>query len=160
MPPAPDGETRDLPGVNIGYRRELLERHRADLETGFWEGIVHPRLLAEGARFVSSPRIVVTHKKRFGFFYFVGQRFHYSRYYAGTRARGAGALARIAFALATPLLPGLLAIRIARAVFAKRRNRRYLLLSAPALGGFLIVWAFGEMAGALLGPGDSLARIE
>lgn len=160
MSPVPDGESYDIPGVNAGYKRELLERHRAIMEEGFWEGLVHPRLAAEGVRFVSSPRIVVVHKKRFGFFYFVSQRFHYSRYYAGTRVAGAPLAKRVLFAGATAILPELLAYRLTREVMRKGRNRGRYVAALPALLPFLVIWAIGEFAGYLLGPGDSLSRIE
>ncbi len=160
MSPVPDGESTDIPGVNVGYKRELLARHRAIMEEGFWEGLVHPRLVAEGVRFVSSPRIVVVHTKRFGFFYFMSQRFHYSRYYAGTRVAGAPLSKRALYAAATAILPPLLAYRITREVMRKGRNRGRYVASLPALLPFLKMWAIGEWAGYLLGPGDSLSRIE
>lgn len=160
MLPVPEGPCADIPGVNAAYRREILLRHRALLDTGFWEGTVHPRLAAEGVPILSSPRLVVRHKKRFGFGYFLAQRYHYSRYYAGNRAAGWAAWKRLAAAAATPLLPPLLAVRIARDVLRKRRHRAALVLSSPILGAFLAAWAVGEMVGSLAGAGDSLRRIE
>jgi hypothetical protein len=32
--------------------------------------------------------------------------------------------------------------------------------ASPSLAALVFVWAFGEMAGYLFGPGDALARIE
>jgi len=160
MSPVPDGESNDIPGVNVAYKREVLARHRDIMEDGFWEGLVHPRLITEGVRFVSSPRIVVVHKKRFGFFYFMSQRFHYSRYYAGTRVAGAPLAKRVVYAGATAILPELLAYRITREVMRKGRHRVRYALSLPALLPFLAMWAVGEFAGYLFGPGESLSRIE
>jgi glycosyltransferase involved in cell wall biosynthesis len=160
MSPVADGESHDIPGVNAAYKRELLARHRNEMERGFWEGIIHPMLIAEGVRFISSPRIVVLHKKRFGYFYFMSQRFHYSRYYAGTRVAGAAAPKRLAYAAATVLLPPLLALRITREVWRKRRHLGTYALSFPILKTFVCMWAIGECAGYLFGPGESLSRIE
>ena len=160
MSPVADGESRDIPGVNAAYKRELLARHRDDMERGFWEGIIHPMLIAEGERFVSSPRIVVVHRKRFGYFYFMSQRFHYSRYYAGTRVARAAAPMRLVYAAATALLPPLLAYRMTREVLGKRRHLGAYALSFPILATFLGMWAVGECAGYLFGPGESLSRIE
>jgi len=160
MAPVPDGPHTDVPGVNVAYRREVLAAHRALLERGFWEGIVHPLLIAEGARIVSSPRLVVSHKKRFGFGYFLDQRFHYSRYYAATRAAPWPAWKRAAAACAMPILPPLLFARATREVARKRRNAGPYVASLPILTAFWISWAVGELAGSLFGAGDSLSRIE
>lgn len=160
LSPVPRGEWHDIPGINCSYRREVLARHRGLLENGFWEGIVHPVLLSEGARFQSAPEIVVVHKKRFGFGYFVSQRYHYSRYYGAARAAGRGWASRLGIAAATVALPVLLAARSGAAVFGKRRQRGRYLIAFPTLASFYVVWAVGEITGTLFGPGDSLARVE
>ena len=51
-------------------------------------------------------------------------------------------------------------LSITGVVLGKGRNRRAYVLSLPVLCLFLGVWALGEGIGALLGPGNSLERLE
>ncbi|MFN2508030.1 MAG: hypothetical protein ABR589_04580, partial [Chthoniobacterales bacterium] len=67
---------------------------------------------------------------------------------------------RLGYACATPLLPFLLWWRMATTIRLKKRRQKEFLLATPAMITFLASWACGEAVGALLGPGDSLARVE
>jgi glycosyltransferase involved in cell wall biosynthesis len=163
LPPGEAGEVEDLPGMNIAYRRDALEGvDRESLAAGFWELTVHPRLLADGRRFRLVPDAVILHRKRFGFFEFITQRFHYSRHFAGQRcARTARTLARrwlyAALALALPLV---ISIRIGGRVWGRPAYRGAFLRSLPALSVFSLSWGIGESVGYLFGSGDSLRKIE
>ena len=111
--------------------------------------------------FYCDPALTVAHKKEFGFWYFLTQRYYYSRSFAGMRMRAASFWKRIAYSGGTVLLlPALLFTRITKTVLEKGRHRLKFLLAAPIIGFFLISWAWGEAVGALFGPGDSLARVE
>ncbi len=159
--PVPEGPARSLPGMNVAYRRSVLqELDRALLTGGFWETTVHPVLVGSGRPLHSANAIRILHKKRFSFRLFAGQRFLYSRYYAGLRF-GRGQLARrwVACAL-TLVLPPLLLVRMVRGVLAKCRLRSELAFALPYLTVFVVIWAAGEMIGYVLGPGDALSRIE
>jgi hypothetical protein len=161
LPPRAGGETTDVPGMNVAYRREVLES--ADpgrLAEGFWETTLHPRLLQRGGTFLLLPEVVIAHRKRSPFAYSLAQRFHYSRYYAGRRFARTERLRRAAFALGSILLPPLVVGRVARSVAERPAYRAALLRSFPALCCFSLAWWVGECAGYLFGPGDSLARIE
>jgi glycosyltransferase involved in cell wall biosynthesis len=158
MPPLREGPGPDITGNNVSYKRAAFAGIPEDvLAGGFWESTLHPRLLEGGARFYCDPSIVVRHKKEFGFAYFVSQRYHYSRYYAGRLAEPWGVLRRIARGAASLALPAVLLARIASNV---KSHRKELLLSLPLLAVFTGVWAFGEVVGCLFGPGDSLGKIE
>jgi glycosyltransferase involved in cell wall biosynthesis len=161
MRPVPAGAVAALPGNNTAYDRGVLDRLGPALRDGSWEPFWHARLLQEGVDFFSDPRMVVLHKKVFGYGYFLSQRYHYSRSFAGMRLAGASGWVRLAYAAATALLPPLLLARLVRTVLLrKRRFRAHFLRALPALCTFVVVWAVGEAVGALLGAGNSLARVE
>lgn len=159
MPPVPRGIVPEITGNNSVYDRRLLERLGPELHQEVWESFLHARIHELGVPFYSDPDLVVSHKKEFGYAYFVSQRYHYSRSFAGMRMDGAPAWKRLAYAGATPLLPPLLLARIVTTVARKKRLGR-LLATLPVLATFVVVWAWGEAVGALLGPGDSLRRVE
>jgi len=159
MPPLRSGIVEEVTGNNVVYERAALAELGPEATDGTWEYFLHARLRQRGIPFYSEPALVVSHKKEFGFLYFLAQRFHYSRSFAAMRMAGAPPWKRAAYAAATPLLPPLIFARIAREI-ARGRLWGRLLTAAPALAAFLASWALGEAAGALAGPGASLARVD
>jgi len=146
-------------GVNIAYLREsLVALAPQTLTNGFWETTAHPVLLRTGAKVASGSRACVVHCKRFGLAGFVQQRYLYSRHYAGSRF--SGALPRAGAAVASLLLPALLALRLCRLVWRKPALRAASVRAAPYLLLLHLVWAWGELVGYALGPADALQRIE
>jgi hypothetical protein len=146
-------------GVNIAYVRDaLVALSPQALTDGFWETTAHPLLQRAGAKVASGSRACVVHSKHFGFAGFVQQRYLYSRHYAG--ARFSRILPRAGAALASPLLPLLLAVRLCRVVWRKPALRRASVRAAPYLLLLHLVWAWGELIGYALGPADALQRIE
>ena len=160
MPPIPRGDVSAVTGNNTAYRRELFDPMPSALASGRWEYFLHAELRARGARFVSVPGMVVDHKKRFGLGYALSQRFHYSRSFAAMRAEDFAAGRRALYALGSPLLPAQLVARTAACVLRKRRHRRELVAALPALCLLGLAHGAGELTGYLLGPGDSLRRVQ
>jgi hypothetical protein len=163
MKPLPRGGFVDIPGNNVSYKRRAfqdLDNPEEVLQQGFWETTLHGKLLAKGEKFLLEPSIVVYHKKNFGFFYFISQRYHYSRYYAGVLFARASLPRRAFRSAATLAVPPLLMTRIVSRVVRKKRYGQKLLLATPLLAVFTTVWAFGELVGCLLGPGQSLSKVE
>jgi GT2 family glycosyltransferase len=163
MLPVPRGIATDIPGNNASYKRRAFEHLPGIdelLNRGFWESTLHPVLVARGDRLLSEPSIVVYHKKHFGFWYFVTQRYHFSRFYAGTLVTGTGVVRRAVRSVAALALPPVLLARIVGRVARKRRHLGQFLLTSPLLIVFTGVWAFGEVVGGLLGPGRSASAVE
>jgi GT2 family glycosyltransferase len=160
MPPIPAGEVGGIPGNNASYKREILFRVDDRVRRNCWEYFLHEELKKAGVKFLSVPGIVVNHKKEFGFWYFMSQRYHYSRSFAGMRRARTTPARRLFYLACSPLLPVLMSWRIASKVWEKQRHRRELILSLPLLGLFMVSYAAGEFVGYLAGGGNSLSKVE
>ena len=159
--PINEGKTDQLPGMNVAYLRSALEQFAYErLVEGFWETTVHPLLCLGQQCFIASNDIVVLHCKRFSFGFFVRQRFIYSRYYAGQRFSHRQFIQRVAAAVGSFALPGLLVYRWIRDIQIKKRLYMEFCRALPILIVLAVIWAAGEIAGYVLGPGDALAKIE
>ena len=160
-PPIDEGPGASLAGMNVLYKRAILEDCAPEtLTRGFWETTVHPLLAQQGRLLIASNRVRILHCKKFSFGLFAAQRFAYSRYYAGIRFPREKRLVRWAAALATPALPALLTFRLVRAARRKASIASPTLRAIPYLFAFFVIWACGEIVGYLAGPGDSLQAIE
>lgn len=146
---------RGLAASNISYRRSDLLAARAALAHGYWETFLHPQLEAQGLRLVFDPALVVQHKKHYTPGGFWHERYHYARWYAGTRRAQMTPVRRLVYLLLSPLLPPLILARLARHLFRIRRHRRDFVRSFPYLLWFTLAWALGECAGYAAGAGDS-----
>jgi glycosyltransferase involved in cell wall biosynthesis len=161
LPPEPSGDVPDAPGMNVAYRRSVFDGFEREVLTrGFWESTVHPRLREQGRTFRRAGDVVMSHRKRFGFRYFLSQRYVYSRYYAGVRFEQGKLGKRLLYAALSPLLPPLVLMRVAKGALAREEFREPAKRSLPALACFSVAWGVGEAVGYLFGPGDSLSRIE
>jgi glycosyltransferase involved in cell wall biosynthesis len=157
--PLPDGPSDWLPGNNVVYPRELLDRYRNVLGGGRWENHLHDAMRRDGVALMFRPRITVGHKKHYTVGEYVSQRYLYARSYAGARVADAPLAKRLAYGAAAAALPPLLFYRTVTRIVAKRRHRAELVRSLPLLAVFVVSWALGEMVGYVAGPGDSLAKV-
>lgn len=160
MKPVLEGEATDLPGNNIAYKRPYLMRHAQVLEQGKWESWINDCLRADGVKLASTNAAVVHHIKPFRLGYFLVQRFHFARSYAGMRRGDQSPLTRLIYGFGSLALPAMLMARVTKTVLAKKRNLGWFLVTSPLVGLFLTVGAVGEMVGYLLGPGNSLDKVE
>ena len=160
LPPWTDGDTVRLADANVGYRKEILDDNLASLGDGYWEATLHPKLLAEGARFRSIPQLTVYHRGPFDYFYYLHQRYLFSRAFAGARRDTLSAAKRAVYLLAAPAIPLLLLGRMAARVFAKRCYRDKFLLSLPLLVPAMASYVWGEWMGYAFGPGQALMEVE
>ncbi len=159
LPPIPAGPSPSLTGNNTLYDRELLERYREVTDAGFWENRLHDAMRADGVELVCHPEIAVGHKMHYSFGEYMSQRYLFSRAFTGMRFEGQGAAKRIAFGLASMALPPVLLWRIGRNLWAKQVDRGLALRSMPLIGFFVLAWAFGDVVGSCLGPGDAPQKV-
>ena len=160
MGPVLEGESADLPGNNIAYKRPHLLRHAGELEQGRWESWINDKIRLDGVPIASTNKAVVRHIKPFRLGHFLIQRFHFARSYAGMRRVDQSLVKRAVYGFGSLALPALLLLRVTKTALAKRRNLGRFLASVPLIALFYTVGASGEMIGYLIGPGDSLSRVE
>jgi hypothetical protein len=160
MRPVAEGEATDLPGNNIAYKQPHLLRHAHVLQEGQWESWINDRLRADGAAIASTNAMVVHHIKSFRLGYFLVQRFHFARSYAGMRRVSQTSIQRLVYGAGSLVLPGLLFARVTRTVLQKRRHLAEFALVWPLVAFFLAAGAIGEMVGYLFGSGASLEKVE
>lgn len=158
MPPVKPGEIDAIAGSSAIYDRAMLGRLGPELKNEVWEHFLHARMRELGVKFVSDPGLEVEHKKEFPFGYFMSQRYHYSRSFAGMRNASLGAR-RPLYALATPLLVPLIARRIASSVRSRPEYRPAFRRAAPLVLVYTTIWAFGELVGYIFGGGRSILRV-
>lgn len=159
LPPLPDGPAEWLPGNNIVYRRALLERYRDVTAEGKWENRLHEALQADGVVLHCDAGLIVGHKKHFGYFEYLSQRWLYSRSYAGARVAGATMPRRLLTGLAAFALPPLLLVRTVRANLRKGVPPGRVVATLPLVATYLVAWGLGEVAGYWFGAGDALAKV-
>lgn len=159
LPPLPAGESDWLPGNNVIYRRELLERFRPVIAEGKWENRLHDAMREAGIRLMMHPDIVVGHKMHYTFGLYLSQRYLYARSYAGARVKDAPLHIRLVYGAVAFLLPPLLFFRTVQRIRAKRRHLDYLVKSLPLLGIFVTSWGLGEVVGYWFGAGNALSRV-
>lgn len=155
MPPNRAGAANDLSGMNVSYKKEILERIREKYENGFYETFIHRELQSQGYELFLAPAAVAYHDKTYRFRKIVSQFYHQSRAFAARRSRAFSFPKRLFFTIASMILPVLLFGRIAGRVIAKRRKLKELIISSPFLLILTSVWAFGELCGYLSGAGKS-----
>lgn len=157
--PLPEGPSDWLPGNNVLYPRELLDRYQSVLGRGQWENRLHDAMRRDGVPLMLRPRISVGHKKHYTVGEYLSQRYLYARSYAGARVAEASLPTRLGYGAAALALPPLLFYRTISRVISKGRHRAELVRSLPLLAVFVVSWALGEMVGYVAGPGDSLAKV-
>ena len=160
MGPVIEGPALDLPGNNIAYKRPHLLRHAHVLDEGKWESWINDRLRLDGVSLVSTNSAVIRHIKPFQLGYFVAQRFHFARSYAGMRRGDQSWPLRLIYGAGSTLLPVVLLARVTRTVLRKRRHLPKFAACLPLVAFFLTIGALGEMVGYVLGAGMSLSKVE
>ncbi|HEY7339054.1 MAG TPA: glycosyltransferase [Bryobacteraceae bacterium] len=160
LPPWRPGEWHDLGSANIAYSRELLMTYREFLSGGYWEAGLHPRLMQDGVKFRPAPDMKVHHRGPFNYGYYLGQRYWFSRAFAGRRSRDLSAVKKLAYVAASPLVPFLLLARIGKRVKERGRHLDKFAKALPLLIPPLFVYVGGEFMGYLAGPGDALLKVE
>jgi glycosyltransferase involved in cell wall biosynthesis len=151
MLPFPQGFALEIAGDNASYKREYLDRFQHVWRDGFWEPAVHAELKKAGYRLLLEPSIVINHKKSFGFWSFMKQRFQHGIKFGEERASRFSIPKRLLYLILSPVIPLIFLVRITRQVVRRRRHSRKLLEAFPILLLFLLAWTFGEVTGYLRG---------
>jgi len=157
--PLPAGIVHDLPGPNVSYKRKALDLIRDMLRDGYWENFIHQHLEANGYPLRAEPSIIVWHKKHFTLASFVSERFHYGRWFAGTRNKFVSPAKRLFYLVFSLLLPPLILYRLYKRVQSRGSHMPMFWRSLPLIAFFTLVWALGEFVGYATGEGKSVLQL-
>jgi hypothetical protein len=149
-------EMDNLPGHNSSYDRSVLLSYGEDLEKMFEvDAVLQRDVASKGHRLTLEPKARTRHLN----FSLVGatipMRFHCGRSFAGHRIIGWSIPKRIGFALGAPLIPLVRLTRVIRMLRSSERYRWLVPRVIPMLCLAVVTDGLGEMAGYILGPGQS-----
>jgi hypothetical protein len=115
-------------------------------------------LYTDAVKFRPVPEMKVHHRGPFNYGYYLGQRYWFSRAFAG--ARRISSAAKLAYLVCSPLVPFLLLARMAQRVADRKCHFGKFVQVIPLIFPALCVYAAGEFMGYLAGPGDALSKVE
>ena len=159
MLPIEAGAVEVLPGNNIAFKRDVLEKNKQFVENEFWKTYLCQQLQAEGIELISAPAMLVYYTKSFKFLPFLIRRFYHGRCFAGMRIKSETVFKRLLYAVGTIFLPFVFFIRTLTPVLQKRRFGREFILALPISVMAILLWSIGETCGYLAGTGKSCEHI-
>ena len=157
LPNAP-GAVTALSGINVSYKRFLLNRIKDAFRNGFFETFIHLKLIREAYPLYFAPQAIVYHNKSYKIKEAFTESYHHGRSFAGMRTGDASFFKRFCFVFGASILPVFLPLRTALGILKKGRHLKELALSFPCLILLMVSWSYGEFCGYLRGAGDSPAR--
>lgn len=158
MLPLPDTSGGALPGNNVIYSRAAIAGLTEAARTDFRDVFVHAAWRREAVGIRRNGALVVRNINTWSTAHATSGPFHHGRAYAAERLESRNPAVRAGFALLTPGLPLLKVARIVKEAFKRKRHRADLFRALPWILVFVVSWSAGELAGSLLGPGDSPSR--
>lgn len=159
LPPLPAGQTTDLPGNNIIFKRAILGHTESFASDGFWKTFFVHRLAAEGVTTLAEPRLAVVYHRHSSLAQVISRRYDHGRCFGAMRAATMLPLRRAIYALAGPLLPWLLSYRLIQRMRAKPAYWARFAAVLPRALLMLLLWSIGEWVGHLAGAGRSCERL-
>lgn len=144
-----------LPGNNLAYRREHLQRFMAAPARGLIESEINATLRAQKSVLWMHPGMSVVYTAADHHNARLTTRFHHGRLFAGVRVAGCGWGRRVAWFCQSLLLPAVLTARA-------WGSMRYAVRPGvwPVVAWWILLmestWAVGESVGYLFGAGHSL----
>jgi hypothetical protein len=155
MEPAKEGETGHLPGHNSSYKREFLLNYGdrlADMLEA--ETVLHWDLRNRGFKLFLEPKAKSAHTNFAVLPVWIKVQFHCGRVFGADRARHWNFFKRSAYAAASPLIPAVRLLRMAKDMRTKDSVPLLLRSLHMVLFG-LSIDAVGQCVGYARGPGRS-----
>lgn len=141
-----------LSGINVSYKREVLETLRDQYAHGFYETFINQELQKRGYDLYLMPTAIVYHDKAYDLKTAVAESYRYGRDFAARRLSGASAFKRLLYVIVSIPLPALLVGRIIRRTVQKKRHLKELAGCLPYLVLLMTAWSYGELRGYLGRP--------
>ncbi len=150
--PVAAGPTTMISDVNASYRREALEKIRPVWEQSFNQVLVNRAILERGGRLGIFPDIVVRqYREGLRWSEALAERFIWGRSFAAARCGWIGRGERLLRVVIAPVLPAVLAARMAANVLRRGRLRRKFAAAFPLILLLEVSWSLGELTGYLTG---------
>lgn len=160
LEPSSGGPREHLPGHNGSYKRAVLLEYGDGLEAMLdAESVLHWDLRSKGYRLYLESEARTFHENFSAKSPSLKLRFNGGRLFAAARARDWSMGRRALFFCASPLIPIIRCLRIARELFRPGRPSYLLPQLLPALLVGLVFDGAGEMAGYGFGSGNSMATL-
>ncbi len=148
MPPMAAGPVRAVSGVNVAYDRALLLGCRAVWEHALSENEVNDALGADGHAACMVPGVWVAAHLPMSLSQAMAHQYQGGRHFAQYRARKLPLVMRFAWLLASPAVPLVLFVRIARHVLAQApEHAAHLVRGIGYFVPILGAWSVGELVG-------------
>lgn len=155
----PAGEIESSPPYNTAFERSFALRALELTPDAFAPGYDLAALFRRGGhRILFQPAATVAHVNVSLASHWLHQRFTAAQMHAGLRSGHWSRSRRLVYVLGSPLIPAVLATRIAPFVVAARREWKLPFLTAPAILLGLVARATGEAAGFAFGADEKVAH--
>jgi hypothetical protein len=148
----PSGDSTFASDANVSYKRAALEQVRSAWEQGFNEVTINAALMARGENLALRPDIIAYQQRsnlRLG--PALRERYVWGRSFGAVRCKVMSPAKRIVYTVLSPLLPGIVALKMSSAAWKRRRNFGKFLKALPFIVLLLASWSFGELLGYLTG---------
>jgi hypothetical protein len=160
--PVPQGESPFVSDANVSYKRSALAAIGPIWQEVFHETAVNWALTSRGEKLALSPQVIVyQHRSNLQLSSVLKERFIWGRSYAASRGKLSGGLKRAMYAALSPMLPGVLLLRMTMSVVKKGRCLDAFLKALPLTALLTVSWSLGELLGYLTvgaGSAGALAR--
>ncbi|HSG46622.1 MAG TPA: glycosyltransferase [Longimicrobiales bacterium] len=149
-----------LPGHNISYKREVLEEYGGELDRLMEaETVLLWDLRRRGHTLLFEPAAVTSHTNFSGLRVWLDAQWHLGRVFSATRGESWTRTRRLAFALASPVIPLIRSYHIVRYGYRNGVPLGRIVSTAPALLVGLLVDAAAQATGMVTGAGGSVSRL-
>ena len=153
----PSAEKDHLPGHNSSYKKDVLLSYDFELEKMMAsESILHWDLRRKGHRLYLEANAKTAHTNFSRLSSWLKSRFHSGRVFGSARVYEWPNWKRLAFTIASPLIPVVRLFKIFLYLPKRIRSIGIFLKVIPVLSVGLSLSALGEMTGYAFGPGNSI----
>ena len=150
--PLPEGEAHFASDSNVSYKRAALERVREAWAASFREVIVNGQLMKRGEKVILRRDIIVNQcRAGLSFGPAMRERYVWGRSYSATRNATLTLSKRLVLAAASPALPFVLTLRLARTAAERKTYFGKFMTAMPLVFVLLLSWSLGEGIGYVAG---------
>ena len=158
MLPNQAGTVDSLSGINVSYKRSVLDKVKSSFERGFFETFINEELKKQGEVLYLWPGAIVYHHKHYEMKAAFTESYRYGRSFGGMRTMNTVVWQRVGLILGSLALPVLLPARIALRTLKKGRHLKELLWCLPHIMLLMTSWSYGELCGYVGGEVTDSSR--